>query len=197
MPSGAARVGKIRALCALGRGRAVRGHGDEEPRLARAHATTARKDAGGAWPALARCAARSPTIANRTAPGERRRLVEGIDRDRAEVIANAMRKLALEGQRGPFVLRVMSGDFAINGASTSAPGLVTPSRQHSTANCRPTSTPLFACGEKRSVPPHGRGEIRAPGPAPTSEDTENRDTRYAAPRLHRQRDSPSPVSTGT
>ena len=45
--------------------------------------------------------------------------------------------------------------------------------------------------------PHGRGEIRARGPAPTSEDTENRDTRYAASRLHRERDSPSPVPTGT
>ena len=30
-------------------------------------------------------------------------------------------------------------DFAMNGTSTSAPGLVTSSRQHSTANCWPTS----------------------------------------------------------
>ena len=57
----------------------MRGNGDEEFRLARAHATTARKDAGGAWPALALYAARSPRIANRTAPGERRRPAKGID----------------------------------------------------------------------------------------------------------------------
>ena len=31
-----------------------------------------------------------------------------------------------------------SRDFAMNGTSTSAPGLVTSSRQHSTVNCRPT-----------------------------------------------------------
>ena len=32
-----------------------------------------------------------------------------------------------------------SRDFAMNGTSTSAPGLLTSSRQHSTVNCRPTS----------------------------------------------------------
>ena len=115
--------------------------------------TTATKHAGGAWPALALCATHSSRIANRTAPAN------NTAPTRASTATESTWSPTRCGsspcpwkpQRGPFVLRVMSCDFAINGASTSAPGLVTSSRQHSTANSRPTSTPASACCEKRSV----------------------------------------------
>ena len=135
------------------------------------------------WRSVLRGSPTEPRWANDAAPPR-----ASTATDRVDVIANAVRELALSLEGSTWPVRATCHVTRLRDqrhVPTSAPGLVTSSRQHSTANSRPTSTPLSACGEKRSVTPTAEARYAPKGRPP----------RRKTPKIE-IRGTPHPVFTG-